>query len=292
MLQSLKHLAPDEAETVLASFAKTLLPTPEKPPTFPDPALAQRLLQELSQRAEIARVGNPAEVRGRVLSVLAQELSGYALQSANLDEIKARLGARGELRSDYYKIEIPPVIKELQKRGIQRNHIERALRQPSAVEHLSKNGFDQKDELLLSIFVKDIGSSSDARRFTLLVQTQRKGATQTILSAWRIYHSDIEWPAHATPLSILKSFVQVFGLSFKVGDGPLTKFVLYQRIPVPKDVERTNLISIQNPERHDLVAQQWLRIDSEGFAEVAIAYVIDMTTYGATLKRHGVTPKK
>jgi len=93
-------------------------------------------------------------------------------------------------------------------------------------------------------------------------------------------------------LSLLEAFVHVFGLSFKVGDGPLTKFVLYQRIPVAKHSQRTDLISVHNPERHDLVAQQLLRVDSEGFAEVAIAYVIDMTTYGATLKQHGVTLKK
>lgn len=289
MLQSLKHLPRDEAERVLSSFANTLLPSPEeRPVAFPDPALAQHLLQELSRRAEVTHIKNPSEVRGRVFSVLAQELSGYALQSANLDEIKTRLGNRGELRSDYYKIEMPPSIRVLQKRGIRPSHIERAIRQPSAVEHFSQSGFDPQGEQLLSMFAKIIGSPADARAFTLLVETRRKGATQMVLTAWRIYHSDIKWPARVTPLLILQAFVEAFGLRFQVGGAPETKFLLYQRIPVAKNRESTNLIAITNPERHDFAVQNLLKINSDGYVEVAIAYVIDMTAYGAALNRHGV----
>ncbi len=139
MLQSLKHLSREEAERVLASFAKTLLPTPEeKPPYFADSSLSQNLLRELSTRANITNVRNPAEYRGRLFSVLAEELGAYALQSSNLDAVKARLGARGDLRSDFYKIEMPPVVKEFQRCGIRPSHIENAIRQPTSVEHLSQ----------------------------------------------------------------------------------------------------------------------------------------------------------
>jgi hypothetical protein len=289
MLPSLKHLPRDEAESVLASFAKTLLPTPEEhPPSFPDPALAARLLQELRQRAQIGRVKDPAEVRGRVFSVLAEELSSYALRSSNIEEIKARLGTRGVLRSDYYKIEIPPAIRELRKQGIRPNHIENAMRQPSAVEHFYQESFESTDEPLISLFAKTIGSLTDPRGFTLLVESQRKGATQTVLGAWRIYHSDIQWPPRATPLAILKAFVEAFGVTFTVGDGPPTKFVLYQRIPVRSDRKEINLLNFQNRDRHELKAYQLLRVNSEGDAEVAIAFMIDMTTYQASLSRHGV----
>jgi len=210
------------------------------------------------------------------------------LQSANLNEIKTRLGNRGELRSDYYKIEMPPSIRVLQKRGIRPSHIERAIRQPSAVEHFSQSGFVPQGEQLLSMFAKVIGSPTDTRTFTLLVETQRKGATQIVLTAWRIYHSDIKLLSRMTPLLILKAFVEVFGLKFRVGDGPETNFLLYQRIPIAKGRENTNLIAITNPERHNLAAQNLLKINSEGYAEVAIAYVIDMDTYAAALNRHGV----
>ena len=293
MLPSLKHLPRDEAESVLASFAKTLLPTPEEhPPSFPDPALAARLLQELQQRAEIVNIKNPDEVRGRVFSVLAQELSSYALRSSNINEIKARLGERGVLRSDYYKIELPPNIRELHKRGIRPNHIESAIRYPSAVEHLTQEGSDPtgEPELLISLFAKTIGSLTDAHGFTLLVESQRIGATQRVLGAWRIYHADIQWPSRATPLAILKAFVEVFGVIFEVGDGPPTKFVLYQRIPVPKDRNEINLLRFQKPDRHDLASQQLLRINSEGYAEVAIAFIIDMTIYLAALRGHPAAP--
>jgi hypothetical protein len=289
MLPSLKHLPQDEAESVLASFAKTLLPTPEEhPQPFPDPALAARLLEELRQRAKIRDVKNPAEVRGRVFSVLAEELSSYALRSSNIDEIKARLGDSGVLRTDYYKLELPPITRELSKIGIRPSHIENAMRQPSAVQHLYQKAFDSKDEPLISLFAKTIGSLTDRDGFTLLVESQRKGVTQRVLGAWRIYHSDIQWPLKATPLTILKAFVETFGVVFAVGDDLPTKFILYQRIPVPKDRKEINFLRFDNPDRHDLQTQQLLRINSEGYAEVAIAFVIDLTIYRAALLRHNV----
>jgi hypothetical protein len=293
MLHALEHLERNEAEKVLASFAKTMLPTPdERAPEFSDRDLAGRLLRELNERARVDRVRDPAEARGRVFSVLAQELSNYALKSANLDEIKARLGARGDLRPDSYKIEIPPVILELQKRGIRSNQIRSAISEPSAVEHLSWNGFDQADETLLSIFAKTTGPVNAAHSFTLLVEAQRQNATLKVLTAWRVYNSDILWPSPATPLTLLKAFVDAFGVPFAVGNGQPTKFVLYERIPLPEKPSSTNLVIMHSLPLHPFEAHQMFRIDPQGYAEVAIAYVIDLTIYHSALTRQGINVRR
>lgn len=279
----------EQAEHTLASFADSLVPHPfDDAESFPDQDLARRIFNELTQVAKVEGVEDPVEVRRRVFATLAQELSSYALQSADIPAIQDRLGMRGALRPAAYRVEIGAPIAKLSDRGIRRSHIEAAVRSPDIVQHLESPDDLGRDHLpAISLFAKKIKSSRTSESFVLLVQAKRVGASQAIQTAWRIYADDIVTPTELTPLGLLQAFVEAFGLEFTIGDTPPTKFTLYRRVAIAPGTPQSNIIRFVNPGNDKVEGHHYVRfIPEEGIVEVSLSYVINVSKYQSALMRH------
>jgi hypothetical protein len=122
----------------------------------------------------------------------------------------------------------------------------------------------------------------------LLVQTRREGDLQTVVSAWRVYHEDVDLHSVTKPIELLRAFVDKYGIEFSIADDSRKrKFVLYENIPIAQD-RTTEVFKLPQPEKR---AFEWCNVfrRSKGELEIAVAYAIDVTRYAEDLRRHGVT---
>src|SRR5687767_2601252 len=97
-LPSLNKLNPAEVEGVLANLTLGMLPSPgisEEPTLATD--LRDRLVHELRIALGLKRDDNSRQAMAKIYGYLAKEISRSALASVDINEVKSRLGQRGDL---------------------------------------------------------------------------------------------------------------------------------------------------------------------------------------------------
>jgi hypothetical protein len=288
MLKTLKDLDPKDAEKFLSEVTQKLLPNPgidSESDRFSE--LGSQVLEEVYTRLELDKSDSSQWARHKLLKFLVDEMSRYALKDANLQNLKERLGQLGYLRSDLYRIQYKGSWAETEKQGIRRSHVEEAVHKPDATEHLLPERIQQRGNPLISLFMKN-ATSSRGDRFTLLVQATRIADVQRIDNVWRVYHSDVDLSSIREPLKILRAFVDVYGVSFKVGKSLSSKFFLYEAVPILDKRNKNSVIQIDNVQEANLIASTLFRISSLHVVEIAIAYIIDVKKYFKDLRKHGV----
>jgi len=97
----------------------------------------------------------------------------------------------------------------------------------------------------------------------------------------------------STPLEALFAFVATFGMDFYVGDSNTpVRFVVQESIPFQRaegiDVEKTFLRG--NWDERGKYAGQFLYMEREHSIEVALAFIIDLLKYSASLRARGYNP--
>jgi hypothetical protein len=204
------------------------------------------------------------------------------------EQARARLGQQGLLSSNLYQIQFHQTFVEAEKRGIRKAHVEQAIHQPDSLQHVLPEKIRSEDFPAISVYAKHHGTSHSTDRFTLLVPTLRRGATQIVSAAWRVYHSDVDLADAHEPLDVLRAFVGTYGINFRVGNSPLRKFFFYEAFPLMPGGQRTDITRIEAANPLDVASMSFLRVSSLGVIEVAIAYVIDRPPYINDLRKHGV----
>jgi hypothetical protein len=292
MLNTLKNLSIDDEERVLAALIQWFLPQPrdEEPETLPSDlkALQHSALAEIQANLSIDPADQSAMTKAKILEFLAKEMSGPVVRGTRGEQAKRRLGQRGDLRPDFYKIEFGDSFHEAEKRGIRKSHVEDALRHPDEVQHLLPERIQKEGFPAVSLYAKNHGEQRSADQFTLLVQTTREGYTQRVDSTWRVYHSDVNLSQAHEPLDLLRAFVEVYGLYCRVGNSAPAKFFLYEAFPLTPGQRPTEILKIDVPQGVFFETSSLIRVSSLGVIEVAIAYVIDMVRYMNDLRKHGV----
>ena len=229
MLEALKNEYPREREHILSRVALSLMPNPGIYPkseiSKEDQLIHETILREIQPSGAIDKP--------RVFQRLSKEISNATFSQVREEDVKTRLGQKGLLREDYYKIELSDQFnKEFTRFGVRPTYAVEALRSPGAVEHLLPNHFGQSsDQPSFSLYLKTPPVRRSADSFSLMVLSMRKGAVQTVLNAWRVYHSDVNLSPPRRPLDVMIAFADRYGLPITVGS-KTEKFILYEKFPV------------------------------------------------------------
>lgn len=316
MLTTLKKIDQQQALDLLSSTTVSLLPDPGVgPPTSTTDAeieMQERLLEEVRDRLGVQADDWSYEAKGKFLKFLAEEMRKYALSQTSIDTVRARLGQRGDLRPDLYQVEFHKSFYKFSELGTRRSHVEEALRRPDDIEHLLPDIITEGDRPAISLYLKRHGKSDSPNRFTLLVQAWRQNDVQLVFEAWRIYHSDVDLSGAQTVLEALRSFIEVFGIPFRVGGSDPKKFFIYETVPFPTDqqevssvevetttelspegykfrVKETEAVTLDNALLDNIFSTFMYRLNrTQSMTEIAIAYTIDTRQYWKCLQSHGV----
>lgn len=292
MLNSLKNLSSERIEQVLASLIQRFLPQPrdEEPEALPNDLkeLQDSVLAEIQGNLKIEPSDHSTTAKAKILEFLTKEMSEPVVGGARGEQAKIRLGQRGDLRPDFYKIEFGDSFREAEKRGIKKSHVEDALRHPDEVQHLIPERIRAEGFPAVSLYTRHHGHQRSTDRFTLLVQTMREGYTQRISSTWRVYHSDVNLSQAHEPLDMLRAFVDVYGLYCRVGTSVPAKFFFYEAFPLVPGQRPTEMLKFDAPQEALFDSSFLVRVSPLGVIEVAIAYVIDLGRYMSDLRKHNV----
>src|SRR4051812_18268154 len=101
MLQTLKHRSPAETAAILASLTLSLSSEPEdRAKESIDENLRTSVLSEVYRKLHISQTAQTESQKAELYRFLTKEMSKAALATTNTNEIKKRLGQRGDLRPD------------------------------------------------------------------------------------------------------------------------------------------------------------------------------------------------
>lgn len=280
MLKSLAELSPNQAEEALSVAGVLLLPRPEEKTLEPS-GIAAEIVGEVKQRLGIRASDVSPESVSRIQDVLSRELLSLSLSATGAKNAKARLGQRGTLRPDLYRITFARMFHDVaEKLGVRPSHIEESLRRPDAVEHLAPKGTGKYS----SLYVKRINPPK-GDSFLWLIETEREGDMQQVHLAWRAYDSDVATVGTERPRDLLSRFLDVFGMEFRIGDSAITRLVFYESFPDPPGFV---MRSAENfPGKPRFVVSSMI-MKTPGAVEVSLAYAVNVERYTAALARHGV----
>jgi hypothetical protein len=310
MLDTLRNLDDHDALMLLSSTVHSLLPDPGVGSRITDvlnaPAQSrEQLLHELRHKLKLTDDDQSPVAQAKIFDTLSSEISKYALKNADLRQIRARLGNRGDLDPLSYEVEIPRLTEVgLSLRGIRASHIEEAIHMPDAVQHVNSN----RHEFLVSLFCKNVGIGS-ADAFTLLVVGLRKGYTLRVCDALRIYHSDVGLRG-GDAVGVLRAFLRTYGVTVQVGhlSGLLLLDEVFPFSGGGAELRQTMRIGEKAFGELPSVTESFSASDRGHFCrdtefgsivlsrhnpllsvvEVAIAYAYNARKYREDLRRHGV----
>lgn len=284
MLQTLKHHSPAEAAAILASLTLSLSPEVEERVAVPlDEQLRDRLLTEIYKKLHIGSAAHSESEKARLYRLLNREMSHAAVPIAHFDEIKQRVGQRGDLRSDLYQISIPNNVRvKAKERSTTIPEIKDVLEHPDGVEHLLPEQFGVNGDAV-SLYYAEGETVKTGEIYFLLVLTIRTGYKQTVRDVVRFYESDVPIQ-DKTPLALLRAFVEKYGTVQQVGNRK-EKLVLYEVIPIVGDLTDIVRGSFDQSSKEMILSTTVVR-KSEHEIEVALAYTIMERQYLADLQKH------
>jgi hypothetical protein len=223
MLKILKNMSSDDASSILANTALSIMPSAEeKIDGREDLILRENVLNEIKRLLEIDLNDNSDISLGKIYDYIYSEIIELSLNKQKINKIKERVGQKGLLKLDQYDIKFEKQFSSLSQLGIRKSHVQSAIRNPDLVEHLYDKNYE--DFSKISLFLK-----FPKPDFCLLVYASRSGSTLIVLWAWRIYTSDIDISKASTALDILKLFVEKYGIELKIGKKS-SKFFISEKI--------------------------------------------------------------
>ncbi len=302
MLNSLKDYSKSDAQDFLAAVTASLLPKPsiDSNGNLPrgDKDLYRQVLAESRQRLNLSADDESREATSRLLEFLGDQISEAVLNGANVHSIKARLGASGSLRPDQYDIQLKPFFREVMAYlHVTEAEVYETLASPHDVEHFHTEAQADRMEMRMSLYMRNFGSGED--RHVLLIVSKREGANQLPSSVWRVFYSDVDLRAARSPLDVLRSFADVYGISFRIGDARPAKLHLREVVPVPPNLSPKDMLSryafTDIPESfHDGTFARSMRFSPLGAVIFEFAFCVDMLRYRGDFEKHGykIAPKR
>jgi hypothetical protein len=151
----------------------------------------------------------------------------------------------------------------------------------------------------VTISIKSVVNKRVEDSFFLLVISDRKGLIQTPLGVFRVYPSDVDLNSMSQPLDLVRAFVATFGLTFRLGN-IVSSFMVNEVVKREEDGPILDLFDQAEDELEILSAPagtyylplifhgatRFRGTEGEVLSEIFIAFVIDITKYAATLRKH------
>lgn len=287
-LPSLDGIPERQAMGVVVGLIESLTPQPF-PTEPPDADLAQQVLKELVESEGLA--DNAVETdqgKARLLEALSDRIAEPLKEGATAQDAKERLWLRGLLAPRQYEVVFPASVDSyLVINDARKNHLERAIRSPSMVQHLQPD-LEAAEETAVTLFVQR--HTVQGNTASLLVVAIRERNKIRVDAAWRVFDSDVPGAAYASsPLDLLKAFVAKYGGPFSVYGGPPRSFMEHetQRVIDP------NALPMQPLERREgrYVGTMRFKVSKLGVVVVALGYQIFLPPFIEDLKRHGVAAR-
>ena len=293
MLKSLQSLDYTVASRILSEVVQKLLPHPETQSTIESESghstLHSLVLSEARERVNVNPEDDSKDAKTKLFAFLSNEISKLVLTTRERNEAIARLGERGDLNLELYKIVFTKEFDLQSHYGVRRNHVISTIRHPDSFEHLLPERFDLEGVKNISLFTSFHSLDHSDNNFILLVEAIRDRDQINVFSAWRIYPSDMDIRDTRSPLDILKAFVNAYGVEFTVGgDLHLHKFLLYEALPIKTGTAAHPLMIIPVHPDTRLHGNFFFRISPLNVIEISMAYCINLSKYALDLRKHGV----
>jgi hypothetical protein len=294
LLRTLEGLPPPEAERALLDLAFRFLPEPQGPSTAAATSRESLLLQEIGQRLGVDPGDRSRQTVAKVLKLLADELYGITLQGVDEASVRGRVGQRGLLPPDLYRVDFTPEFDELWAplSGVSKREIADVVSAPDQVEHVLRVA-DPGTQLALSWCTKYVGAPQVNAAFTLLVESRRQADEHYVTAVWRVYHSEVSRSEGLSPLATLRRFLSVYGIPFRVPNSSMeTLLLMYDAFLIPggQPTGPQSLMQFFTLGRRSdhIVGSQEFRVSPLGALQIAIAYFVDAGKYQDHLRQHGV----
>lgn len=285
-MKHIEELAPIVAENLLSKMALSMMPRAEIDMynlTDEELYYSELVFKEIKKELGVSETDSSIEANIRVTEVLSKELDRLMLANSDISKIKERVGQKGLLNIQDYKIQFAPSFKTYQKIGIRRSHAERAIRDSFVVQHIFPEEFGTHNTDSISLFLQYPTSN-----FCLLVLAVRDHATLIVCHSWRIYRSDINMFQYSDPLSLMKAFIEKYGLEFHIGDNiKKTKFVFYKKFNKDLSKEINDVIEIFTPMIGKIILNIYCKPNkAKQTTEIALGFILDFEKYAKVIRQY------
>ena len=293
MLDTLHKLPAAEQQDTLLRITDWLLPHPgvgaERQP-LNDRDLT--VLHEATTSLGLATLDLDGRAPTSLIDLVDQELDRVSLPPDRALAAKRRLGDRGELAAEEYRVAIVEPDDDAALRwldlGVTAEEVKAAVRHPDRVDHLAAP-FTTDATQRLSIFEqRDAGSAGTTEAFRRLVIAARQGDELTVMGAFRVYESDVDLTASERPTDSLRLLVNAYGVPVAFYAGPPKLFYLSERVHANPAGADATAVRIYGPTDQRAVLQQLMVRPRDGGLDIAVAFAISLDKYAVALGRHGV----
>lgn len=264
-----------------------------------NPACEERVPNEAAIRAAVLQeaykaIGLSPEDRScaanEKLAELLDQESDTLLDLGDPEETLGKLGSRGELPSDLYRVQINLEVARFYgaRYLAEEARIKEAVRSPDMEQHYGESKEEGKP-VLISLFAKHFTDSKfSLRSFTLLVAGQRSGRNLNVVQVWRIYGDVVDTNNISGLVTLLERFAEVFGISVNV-NGKQAKFFLSEDIDGSVSDITTSIDMPLTKAGGELRANivQFVQTSPSGRIEAALVVAIDIAKYQKLLKTRG-----
>ncbi len=297
MLASLRRFDRNTREGILADLALRLLPPPQGATPFArvtsDDVYAE-VLDEIRKRVRIQPQDTSQDGLAKIVTVVSEELRSLALPSDKRAEVRGRLGEKGLLPVDQYKVSFDDTFAHWSP-GVDKADARKIAAAPDQVEHLLPEKFGGIGEpRRVSLLAKSLSTRVRDPHVLLFLATRTKDKL-TITGGWYVFLSDVTASeAPVTPLALFRAFVNKYGVDLRVRGEPAPKLILYDVVRVEPGMG-TDVVAAAVPVRpHVEIMQQFmLRYrPTEAEIDIAIAFALNLTDYTRDLERHGIAPRR
>jgi hypothetical protein len=284
MLKTLSNIDKSKAQSVLSEITKKFTPSPFDMEDESTSSLYKEALAEIFDVLNINSSSISEKNKQQILSLLLDEMKLIFLDDEDAKRAKNRLGERGELASSQYRIVFPgETVKLLKEKGIRKADVLKVIKNSDDCIHLLKGERSVTNKEPISLYVKK--HRQGANKGHLLVETIRENDILKVSSAWIVFIDDIGLPEDDDVLSLLKKFVDFYGIPLNVGNFTEKKLYLYEEM---KTKDLNNLMEIKSEDNHSFEARTIFRNTPSGITEISMAYAIDTNRYYKDLKRRDV----
>jgi hypothetical protein len=291
-------LDPKESARLLAAVSASLLPTPGLRDVILESGeqakFAETVLQEMRSILRLTESDRSTSALTKLYALLSDEMTEAALSSTKIADIQNRLGEKGWLHPSKYRVEFNKAFSLLEPLGERKPNISEIVSHPDHVRHLNPSE-ENRPQGRITVSTKSVVPQKSDNRFVMIVVSTRIFATQSVYCAFRAYRSAFKFDEDSDPLELLEAFVAHYGLRFRLGNVTST-FLLNETVEiddtVPNYLERISLIGGEDEHRFVgllMGTESSLRtVENRALSRVDLAFIVDMTEYIATLRKHGI----
>jgi hypothetical protein len=302
-LTTLKDKDPKEAARLLSLVAGSLLPNPGVSELVHQSDVNREfikaVLSEVRWLLRVRESDQSIKSNSQIYAFLSQEISRAMLTREVVSDVEARLGNRGELHPSQYEVRFGgDTLGRLEATGERKSNIIEAVTHPDHVVHLKAKYLSEQVSPRPTISIKFITTKRAEDRFILIVYGQRVGKVQYVGGGFRVYTSDVRLDNPNDPVDVMRSFVNHFGATFRIGNKDY-KLMLNEIISVDRPVGPSapllnNISILDQVEKHIystvfIGGETTIKGGDVGFTgEVVLGFIFDLTKYLADLRSHNV----